>query len=74
MTTLERPMFEPLDRDWEGLRELQREIEKNPDKTAKIDCFNRAEADWIREQLEARGLAGRFWTTWLTFRDPSGTP
>jgi hypothetical protein len=61
-------MLAITDRDREDVPRLERAIRENPDKVAKIACFNHAEARWIRARLEERGVpSDRFFTTWLTW-------
>ena len=63
-------IFEATPRDYEGVERLHYEIQHwlGPDQVAKIQCFNKAEADWIRERLLARGVPSeRFFMSWLVW-------
>jgi hypothetical protein len=58
----------PTSHDWRGVQSLYAAIvHMSPRyRIAKIECFNRSEAEWIRARLEGMGIDGtRFFTTFL---------
>lgn len=58
----------PEPRDFRYVDDLERAISLNPDKIIKAKCFNKEEADWVREQLLKRGIdQDRFFCSWLEF-------